>query len=344
MRCDARSSCLRLAQAQGGVITRIQGMELGLSPDVIRQQVRAGRWRAVRRGVYVVFSGPLNREAVLWAAVCYSGTDAALSHQTAAELHKISDRPSELIHVTIPDSRRVCPSPGLVIHHSRRIVAATHPALRPPRTRVVDTVLNLVAQAKTLDDAFGIVSASCQRRLTTAALLMEAMDERPRIRWRSEMSAALGDISVGVHSVLEYLYVARVERAHGLPVATRQANLRTDRRNRYLDNLYEEYGLCVELDGKQAHPEDQRWQDLRRINDITEKGLVTLRYGWLDVRSRQCQTAGQIGSTLTKRGWTGSLRRCGPDCQVPPLSEDLRVLFDANSSARGIRRVGLIYG
>jgi very-short-patch-repair endonuclease len=296
-------------------------MELGLSSDSIRQLVRAGRWQFVRRGVYVVFSGPLNREAVLWAAVCYSGVDAALSHQTAAELHKITDRPSESIHVTIPDWRRARPSPGLAIHHSSRIALATHPALRPPRTRVVDTVLDLVAQAKTFDDAFGIASASCQRRLTTAALLLEAMDERPRIRWRSEMSAALGDIGVGVHSVLEYLYVTRVERAHGLPVATRQADLRSDRRNRYLDNLYEEYGLCVELDGKQAHPDDQRWQDLRRINEITEKGLVTLRYGWLDIRIQQCKTAGQIGSTLNKRGWIGSLRRCGSDCQLPqPLS------------------------
>ena len=34
--------------------------------------------------------------------------------------------------------------------------------------------------------------------------------------------------------------------------------------------------------GKQAHPDDQRWQDLRRINEITEKGLGTLRYGWLE--------------------------------------------------------------
>jgi hypothetical protein len=76
-------------------------------------------------------------------------------HDTAAELHKIRDRPSELIHVTIPSVRRVSPSPGLVIHHSGRISAATHPALQPPRTRLVDTVLDLVAQSRTFDDALG---------------------------------------------------------------------------------------------------------------------------------------------------------------------------------------------
>lgn len=298
-------------------------MELGLSPDVIRQQVRAGRWQPARRGVYVVFNGPPGRETVLWAAISYAGADAALSHQTAAELHKITDRKSDLIHVTIPGSRRVSPSPGLVVHYSNRIEAATHPALRPPRTRIVDTVLDLVAQAKTFDDAFGVASAACQRRLTTADLVLQGMDARQRIRWREEMSEALGQIGAGVHSVLEYRYLTRVERAHGLPVAARQASLRTDRRNRYLDNLYGEFGLCVELDGMQAHPEDQRWQDLRRINAITETGLITLRYGWIDVTDRPCETAAQIGAVLINLGWLGTLRRCGSDCriqQAPPLS------------------------
>jgi hypothetical protein len=186
--------------------------------------------------VYVVFSGPLGRGAVLWAAVCYAGPCAALSHQTAAELHKITDRPSELIHVTIPADRRVDPAPDLVIHHSGRIEAATHPALLPPRTRMVETVLDLVAQARTFDDAFGLVSAACQRRLTTADLVMEAMNARKRIRWRAEMAMALGDIGAGTHSILEYRYLNRVERAHGLPLATRQAHLHADRRNRYLED------------------------------------------------------------------------------------------------------------
>lgn len=325
MRSEAKESSLRLAQAQGGVITRSQAIELGLSPDVIRQQVRSGRWQAMRRGVYVVFSGPPGREAVLWAAIGYAGAGAVLSHLTAAELNKITDRPSELIHVTIPAGRRVSPSPGLVIHHSRRIEAATHPALLPPRTRIVETVLDLVTQAKTFDDALGVVSAACQRRLTTAELVAQAMNARQRIRWREEMAKALAEVGAGVHSVLEYRYVSRVERAHGLPTANRQASLRTDRRNRYLDNLYEEYGLCVELDGRQAHPEDRRWQDLHRINSITAEGVITLRYGWIDVSSQQCQTAIQVGAVLTKRGWTGSLRRCGADCEVgPPSSGRLR--------------------
>ena len=50
---------------------------------------------------------------------------------------------------------------------------------------------------------------------------------------------------------------------HGLPVATRQARIRVGGKSIYLDNLYEEYGICVELDGKVAHPASEQWSGRR---------------------------------------------------------------------------------
>ena len=47
----------------------------------------------------------------------------------------------------------------------------------------------------------------------------------------------------GALSVLEYRYVHRVERPHGLPAARRQARISQGTGNSYLDNLYEEYPL-----------------------------------------------------------------------------------------------------
>jgi hypothetical protein len=41
---------------------------------------------------------------------------------------------------------------------------------------------------------------------------------------------------------------------------------------------------------------------------------LVLRYGWVDVHDRPCQTALQFGAVAVERGWTGSLRRCGPSC------------------------------
>ncbi len=136
------------------------------------------------------------------------------------------------------------------------------------------------------------------------------------MRWRGELVEALGLISAGAHSLLEYRYVHLVERPHGLPTATRQAKISADDQNRYLDNLYQDYNVCVELDGLQAHPEDQRWHDLRRINSILEHGITTLRYGWIDVNHYSCATAAQIGAVLHRQGWPDTIHPCGR-CRVP---------------------------
>jgi hypothetical protein len=316
MRHRVPEQCDRLAQIQGGVISRKQALACGIAPDQVEALLRAGRWQTLRRGVYSVFTGAPSRQAVLWAAVHSAGLGAALSHDTAAELFKITDWSSSLIHVTIPWQRRIDCPPDIVLHRSTRIAAAVHPTLLPPRTRVEETVLDLVSCATDFETAFGVISAACQRKLTTTPKLTAAMASRTRLRWRAEIAEALSDVADGVHSLLEYRYVQRVERPHGLPAATRQAQVSAGQRTRYLDNLYNGYGLCVELDGQQAHPDHRRWDDQRRTNAITEQGVTTLRYGWIDVDRKACQTAAQIGVVLRARGWPGPLLRCGSSCPV----------------------------
>jgi hypothetical protein len=131
---------------------------------------------------------------------------------------------------------------------------------------VEDTVLDLIAAARSFDDAYGWISAAIGRRQTTADLLSKALAARSRMRWRAWVTGAVQDAADGVHSPLERRYVRGVEHAHGLPVARRQARRRHGSGNRYLDNLYEEFGLCVELDGAASHPAEGRWRDTRRDN------------------------------------------------------------------------------
>jgi len=175
-------------------------------------------------------------------------------------------------------------------------------------------VLDLIAAARTFDDAYRWISAAVGRRLTTAELLGKALTARSRMRWRGWVTAALQDAADGVHSPLERRYVHGVERAHGLPLAKRQAKRRHGSGTRYLDNLYEEYGLCVEVDGEAAHPAEGRWRDTRRDNANLAQGARTLRYGWPDVTGHRCRTAAEVAEVLRRQGWSGTLRRCGPGC------------------------------
>lgn len=129
--------------------------------------------------------------------------------------------------------------------------------MSPPCTRVEHTVLDLIETSATFEQAYDWICRAIGRRRTTPDRLRQAMAARPRMRWRQDLELALDDAQ-GVLSVLEHRYVRGVERPHGLPVALRQARVWQGTGNRYLDNLYEEYRACVEIDGAAAHDLSRR--------------------------------------------------------------------------------------
>jgi hypothetical protein len=269
----------------------------------------------MHRGVYATFSGAPTRLAELWAAVLSAGPGAMLSHQTAAELARLTDRPSELVHVTVPSTRRVVKTPGVVVHYSSRAREALHPAKLPPQTRVEETVLDVAGAARTLDDACGWVTRSLQRGLTTQASLAHYLELRQKIRWRTELAELLTLDAAGLHSVLELRYRRDVERPHGLPRGTRQARFRRGDHNEYRDVLYEAYLTAVELDGELAHIGEAWRRDARRDNAAAADGIVTLRYSWFDVTNAPCEVATEVARVLARRGFSAA-RPCSPSCPV----------------------------
>jgi len=93
--------------------------------------------------------------------------------------------------------------------------------------------------------------------------------------------------------------------------------MRRGTKSAYLDNLYDPFGLAVELDGLASHRAETRWQDIHRDNYMASAGIITLRYNWADVTKRPCQVAAEIASALRLRGWTGTLGSC-PACSQSP--------------------------
>jgi hypothetical protein len=318
MPAELKPECRELIAFQSGVVARSQLLPLGVTDDRICALLQARRWMRLQRGVYAAFTGEPCRSALLWAAVLRAGS-GALSHQTAAELFGIADAPARLIHVTVPAGRhpaRPGAIPGILIHRSDRVLVARHPVLQPPRTRLEETVLDLVHGAASFEEALGWLCRAAGRRVTTPDRLRIALDARARMRWRAETISALAEIAGGVQSVLEHRYVRDVEHAHGLPTARRQAKFVRGSRTIYLDNLYDAFGVAVELDGRAAHTVEERFRDMNRDNANTAAGIITLRYGWPDVTGRSCETASQIAAVLRQCGWDGLPRRCGPACRV----------------------------
>jgi len=303
-----------LLNQHAGVLTRAGALRAGLTPKQLAARLDSGRWQRLHTGVYAAFSGQPGRPSLLWAALLRAGPSSALSHHTAAELDGLVPDQARLIHVMVPSGHQVAPLAGVVLHYSGRLDEARHPARTPPRTRVEETVLDLAGAAGSLDDALGWVLRACGSRRTTPERLAAAMALRGRVRWRTELSATLGLAADGVHSLLEFRYVTRVERPHGLPAGHRQHLVAQAGQRQYQDVTYREYGLVVELDGVAAHPAGERWRDVRRDNANHAVGQTTLRYGWGDVTERPCFVAGQVADALAARGWTGAPRRCGRRC------------------------------
>ena len=312
-----------LAYGQAGAISRRQLLAAGLTAQVIDTRVERRRWQVLHRGVYAVFSGPPGRETQLWAAVLRAGDGAVLSHQTAAELHGLIDSPPEAIYLTVPASRRVL-SPGLVIRISGRIDQARQASREPPRTTVEETVLDLVQLAGTFDDVCGWITRACGRRLSTEKKLRAALAMRKKMRWRPELDDILAAAGDGIHSVLEYRYLRDVERAHGLPRSRHQVRAVLGGKVAYRDVYYEEYQAAVELDGRLAHPDEERWHDSHRDNVGGAVGVFTSRYGWRDVVARPCQTALLQARILRRRGWRGQPRPCSPGCPVTREAREAR--------------------
>jgi hypothetical protein len=317
VRDDVPPSLRSQVGLQAGVVSRQQALRAGVPAEVIAWRVRSERWAAIHPGIYATFSGSASRVAHLWAAVLYAGPQARLSHQTAAELLRLSDERSPQVHVTIPDRRRVRPQDGVVVHRAARLGRPWQPPGLPPHTFIEDTIVDLIAVAATLDEVLALVTAGFGRGLALEPHLRRAAAERGRLRWRRELDQIIAECARGAHSVLEYRYDRDVQRAHGLPEAERQAKFRQpDGTLGYRDRAYPQFGgLVIELDGRRFHPPEQRGQDIRRDNQAAVAG-ATLRYDWSAVTRRACETARQQAQALRNRGWTGQLTPCSPECRA----------------------------
>ncbi|TDC13388.1 hypothetical protein, partial [Kribbella albertanoniae] len=244
--------------------------------------------------VYATHTGPIGYDGRILAALLYAGPNAAWSHYTAAEqLGLMKPRDDRPVYVTIPEHRRIESPPGIVIHRDRRW-ADRLAAVSPPRRTAAHAVLDVVAVSRSVDQAAAAVAEACQSGRVSAADLLAALDERPRLRHRGSLRPIIADVAAGSHSLLELRYQRDVERRHGLPTGERQRAVDHE----FTDVFYP--GLQVELDGRLHLVPRQRWRDLDRDNRATLRGEATLRYGWFDITGRPCDAAVQVVQVLRR--------------------------------------------
>lgn len=298
---------------QDGVVGRSQLQHVGFSVAEIRRLMRRRELVSVHPRVYVGHTGPLTWRQRARAALVYA-EPAALCLDSIGEPARDDGGP---IHVAIDRRRRVDPQPGIVVHRLAGLATHTFPFSDPPRLRLEDNALLTASYAVGAFDAVAALGAVVGRRGVGVTSLRTAADRFPRLRGRAFLLRVIDDLETGASSVLEREYLLRVERAHGLPRPIRQAPRRTADGWEFRDAAYPAYALVIELDGRLGH---NSWdgqgadadRDLDDLGGATE--YVTARLRWKQVVGTPCRTATRIARILHRRGWTGELHACGPDC------------------------------
>jgi very-short-patch-repair endonuclease len=266
-----------LVHRQHGVVTRGQLLALGYRPDQINGRLRRGRLHRVWRGVYAVGRPALTPHGRWLAAALCCGSEAALSHGSAAALWRIRPAPNGPVHVSVP-LRAKRRHAGIVVHRRTAFEATTHDGI--PVTTPVCTLVDLAASLSP-ESLEAAVSEADSLDLVNPEQLRSALDAiGPRPGVTALRRTLDRRVFVLTDSELERLF---------LPLA-RQAGLSRPQTGVWVngfkvDFYWPDLGLVVETDSLRYHrtPAKQA-RDRLRDQVHTAAGLTPLRFTHAQVR------------------------------------------------------------
>jgi very-short-patch-repair endonuclease len=305
---DLAEDFAQLRDQQAGVLTMSSAVQY-LGRSAVRWRLASGRWQVVWGRVLVTQSGPLTEEQRLWVPLLAAGDGAVLAGLTAAKLYGLAGFDDRRIYVVIPSSRQLRAAlPGVVLHRSLTLGPDVHPSRLPPRTRLARSIVDAAAWAATDRGARAILAAGVQQRLVRASDLDAVVERRPRVRRRALMRATLADVAGGAEALSELDFTDLVRR-FGLPEPDRQFERVDSQGRRWLDAVWEQAGLVVEIDGRWHMDARSWWADMQRDNELTIDGYRVLRFPAFVVRDSPEMVARQIAEALRQASGTKSARR-----------------------------------
>jgi hypothetical protein len=279
-----------LAEAQYGLITRAQLLEVGVDRSAIRRRLADGRLHRVHAGVYAVGHQAPRREARWLAAVLACGPDAALSHRSAASLWRIREGEARRPDVSVP-TRGGRAQPDITVHRVKLAPADVSAHLRIPVTTPARTLIDLARELEH-DELIRAVRETQFLRLFDLAATRQALERRPC----RPLRLLLDDLVV-TQTELEDRLLGICDR-YGIPRPLTQEVVR----GRRVDFLWRDQRVVVETDGWEAHGTPSAFQhDRAASNSLQLEGYTVLRFTAADLRRRPRQVARQIRTALGMR-------------------------------------------
>jgi len=284
-----------LASAQSGVLARRQLTALGMSWNAVDRQIRSGRWAERTPRVVSVFTGPLAEEQRRWVGVLHAGPRSMLGGLTAGARGGLVGWSRPDVTVLVDDELSFEEVPGVRFFRSRR----PFEVLRDPRPgipccRLEHALLLWSAYDAPLRPAYGVLAASVQQRLTTAARLGRAIDQLKPLRRAKAFRGLVKDIEGGVHSGAER-DVGRLCRDFAIPLPVRQVpRFDSEGKRRWTDcEWVRRDGTVVVLEVNGSfHIEVLQWTaDLRRLRRLTRPGRIVIQCSAYELRHEPDEVA-----------------------------------------------------
>ena len=284
-----------LAARQHGVVGYDQLRRIGLGREAIQWRIDTGRLHPLHRGVYAVGHPEVSREGRYLAAVLAAGAGAVLSHRAAAHLWELRTSKEEEIDVIAPTHRRGDAILVVHAHALRGSETMTRHGIRV--TKPLRTLLDLAAAIDDEKQIERAVRQAVYRKLTTTALLAEAVHNRPGRRGTKRLRNALRNIGEApglTRSPLEEEFLAFL-RKHRLPMP--ELNVQVE--GFEVDCLWREQRLIVELDGRDAHLQMPAFEsDRARDAALVAANWRVIRITSLRMQSDRKRLATQLRAIL----------------------------------------------
>ena len=194
MERDFIETVFSVAAGQKGHLTAAQMRNVGFANQIIAHHVSTGALIRVYHGVYRLRDYPAELHEHVMAAWLAVGREVAVvSHESALELHDLSDVIPRAIHLTVPRANRYLTAPPGVRLHT------VNDPLEPPEI-VIREGMRVTSVPRTIADCTQLgtgpeqiemaVAEAIQRGITTRRRLEDAFANRPS-RVRAVLSTAL---------------------------------------------------------------------------------------------------------------------------------------------------------
>lgn len=172
----------QVSYGQDGYFTSRQAREAGFSPQLLAHHVRSGRYEHIRRGLYRLRGYPgSSHEEVREKWLSVGAERAVVSHESALDLHELSDVIPNSVHLLVDrDDRGIRRRQGVTLHTTTEPLKPSEVVSREG-IRVTDPVRSILdaAGAGTAPEQIEMaVRQALNRGLVTRRSLLARADRR----------------------------------------------------------------------------------------------------------------------------------------------------------------------